>query len=129
MTAAELVGRLRERGAQVQVIQGDLRVGAKKGVLTRELTELVTENKVEVIELLATEENQRSLQLCALERSVERARSWNDLSEVCDRIENARSEGRMSDHDVEMITTRVIEKSRRVPERDAKQKERQQWKS
>ena len=38
MTAAELVGKLRDRGARFEVMFGALKVGSQPGVLTPELT-------------------------------------------------------------------------------------------
>ena len=55
MSAVELVGKLRERGAQLEVIRGDLKVGVRPGVLTPELTKVVIANKAEILELLNEE--------------------------------------------------------------------------
>ena len=122
MTAAELVGKLRARGVRLQVIRGDLKVGARKGVLTPELTNVVSASKAAIVELLAKEGTDPASQRDTVAQAIEQAQSWADLSALCKQIDEAYHEGQLSGNEVETLTAHVTQKSSELPEPEPQQR-------
>ena len=117
MKAAGLMKTLRERGIRAQIVDGDLKVGARTSALTPELMSQLKRRKAELVELLenGTEEDD------VLHRAIEQASSWDELSTLCTQIDQAYRQGELEMAEVEQLTARVTEKSRELPEKTPRQ--------
>ena len=118
MNAAALMKTLRQRGIRAQLVNGGLKLGARRGALTPEFMSQLKRQKAELVELL---ENGNEQDYDALHHSIEQAESWVDLSALYEQIDDTYHDGKLEMADVERLTARVTERSRELPEARAEQ--------
>ena len=81
-----------------------------------ELREQLVLHKSDVLKLVRPDEEGDRIK-----GAIEQAVSWNDLSALCKRIDEAYCEGRLNDNDVETLTAHVTQKSHELPEPEPQQ--------